>query len=530
MNKTIIININGIVFHIEEDAYEVLKSYMTEVKRHFAYSADSDEIITDIENRLAEMFNERLAAPNKQVIVLQDVEEVIGVMGSVNDFDYPMEEGGSTSNTTSTEKRLLRDPDDKHIAGVCSGLGYYLDIEAKWIRIIMVILAFTTGTTVILYAILWIVVPEARSRQEKMAMKGEPINLQSFKKNFETDGDSFNRNERMGSHSRTGDSIGSAISSIVNFIGRIVKIVVKTLGLFIAIAGSMALIGLIGALIFGIGFFKDGEAYNFILNTVSPRYQSEVIFSAFVLLSIPLIALISFAIRVIFNYRLISKTGAFAMLILWLTGFGMAVYYGSKIASEFKVDAAIEQEVPITKQGTYHLKLNRSRSLSRQDSLSLNLNQNFKGQIISDDDEGFDDNLDVDINIENSDSSTPILVKQYKARGKNLEAALKNAQSIAYTWIEQDSTLTFDKHFKINNQIPFRAQELNLIVKIPLGTRLLIDREVAQHIRNVNVWDCQTKEDDWSSPLDVIMTEGGLKCSKDLNKDNDQQDSTQVVH
>src|SRR5215469_2231425 len=87
MNKTIIININGIVFHIEEDAYEILKNYMTDVKRHFATSADSLEITTDIENRIAEMFNELLARDNKQVIVEQDVNEVIGQMGTVSDFE-----------------------------------------------------------------------------------------------------------------------------------------------------------------------------------------------------------------------------------------------------------------------------------------------------------------------------------------------------------------------------------------------------------------------------------------------------------
>ena len=87
MNKTIIININGIVFHIEEDAYEILKNYMTDVKRHFSNSADSLEITTDIENRIAEMFSELLARDNKQVIIEQDVNAVIGQMGSVADFE-----------------------------------------------------------------------------------------------------------------------------------------------------------------------------------------------------------------------------------------------------------------------------------------------------------------------------------------------------------------------------------------------------------------------------------------------------------
>src|ERR1700759_2954612 len=116
MNKTIIININGIVFHIEEDAYEVLKNYMTDVKRHFMNSADSLEITTDIENRIAEMFNELLAKENKQVIVEQDVKQVIEQMGTVQDFEQSEQDTNATFEHTyynGTEpRRLFRDPDD----------------------------------------------------------------------------------------------------------------------------------------------------------------------------------------------------------------------------------------------------------------------------------------------------------------------------------------------------------------------------------------------------------------------------------
>ena len=107
MNKTIIININGIVFHIEEDAYEVLRSYMTDVKRHFAYSPDNDEIVTDIENRLAEMFTERLTADHKQVIVLADVSYVTEKMGNVNDFSLEDDEPVNTDNASFRNGKKL---------------------------------------------------------------------------------------------------------------------------------------------------------------------------------------------------------------------------------------------------------------------------------------------------------------------------------------------------------------------------------------------------------------------------------------
>src|SRR5476649_88389 len=115
MNKTIIININGIVFHIEEDAYEILKSYMTDVKRHFSNSADSLEITTDIENRIAEMFSETLEKENKQVIVEQDVKSVIEQMGTVSDFEHAEDDGNADANPlnyATATRRLFRDPDD----------------------------------------------------------------------------------------------------------------------------------------------------------------------------------------------------------------------------------------------------------------------------------------------------------------------------------------------------------------------------------------------------------------------------------
>src|SRR5258708_22834875 len=138
MNKTIIININGIVFHIEEDAYEVLKNYMTDVKRHFMNSADSLEITTDIENRIAEMFNELLAKENTQVIVEQYVRSVIEQMGTVEDFENAeADTKASFSNTyyNAEARRLFRDPDDHLIGGVCAGIANYFDMSAVWIRL-----------------------------------------------------------------------------------------------------------------------------------------------------------------------------------------------------------------------------------------------------------------------------------------------------------------------------------------------------------------------------------------------------------
>ncbi|HEY2583110.1 MAG TPA: PspC domain-containing protein, partial [Mucilaginibacter sp.] len=198
MNKTIIININGIVFHIEEDAYEILKNYMTDVKRHFSNSADSLEITTDIENRIAEMFSEMLAKESKQVIIEQDVNAVIEQMGTVADFENAEADSKSAQNpfgdARSGTRRLFRDPDDHLVAGVCAGIASYFDVDTVWIRLAFAIFILAGGTGLILYIILWMVVPKAVSRADRMAMKGEKQNLQGFKKNFEDELSSMKQN------------------------------------------------------------------------------------------------------------------------------------------------------------------------------------------------------------------------------------------------------------------------------------------------------------------------------------------------
>src|SRR3569833_3268281 len=155
MNKTIIININGIVFHIEEDAYEILKNYMTDVKRHFLNSADSLEITTDIENRIAEMFSDILIQENKQVIVEQDVNSVIIQMGRVEDFDEIYEEGktpaGSTDTYTINERKQKHDPEDQKESRENTSKTKNNNIEPLWIRLAFALSFFFVGTGLLLY-------------------------------------------------------------------------------------------------------------------------------------------------------------------------------------------------------------------------------------------------------------------------------------------------------------------------------------------------------------------------------------------
>ncbi|RLD48042.1 MAG: hypothetical protein DRI88_04455 [Bacteroidetes bacterium] len=185
MNKVLDINIKGIIFHLDEDAFNKLNTYLDEINKHFSHKKGCDEIISDIENRLAELFQQKLS-DKKQVITLEDVDEVISIMGHPSDFDDDSEDDNSTisSNRPKVKKRLFRNIDERFLGGVCSGLGAYLNIDPTWVRIIFLLALFLAGGSVIVYIVLWIVIPPARTVSEKLEMQGDPVTISNIEKAF----------------------------------------------------------------------------------------------------------------------------------------------------------------------------------------------------------------------------------------------------------------------------------------------------------------------------------------------------------
>ena len=186
MNKTISINLGGFFFHIDEDAYQKLSRYFDAVKR--SLSPDGrDEIMKDIESRIAELFQERLKN-DKQVVGLSEIEEVISIMGQPEDYKIDDEKSTYQSSSSSTNfyypsKRLYRDKENGMLGGIASGIGHYLNIDALWIRILFIIPPWITfGTSLVIYIILWILIPEAKTTTQKLEMKGEPINISNIEK------------------------------------------------------------------------------------------------------------------------------------------------------------------------------------------------------------------------------------------------------------------------------------------------------------------------------------------------------------
>ena len=503
MNKTIIININGIVFHIEEDAYEVLRSYMTEVKRHFAYSPDSEEIVTDIENRLAEMFNERLAADQKQVIVLADVQFVTGTMGNVNEFDIDDED----DRFSKSGRKLFRDEDDKILGGVCAGLGHYFSVEPRWMRLLAIILIFIGGIGLPVYIILGVIMPAAVTRADKMAMKGEPINIQNFKRNFDEEVEGL-----RGGFNRAQSEVRPVIYQLGKLIVTIATLFIKFIVSIVAFAGILAMIALFIGLIVFLGYWNSNELNTFPFTIVNPGYKSVLAFSAFIIVFIPLAALVLFAFRVLVKRIAISKTVYFTMLIIWISGLVLGAFHASRIGSEFNEEAEFSVTTSLAPSSVYYLQVNPVEFLTKADSLRYNIDQtNFNGTLISRN-RDFNQPRSVRIRIEKGDVDKPTMIQEYGARGSNFEEALSTARRVKHGFIQKDSLLIFDPRTHLERGELWRDQSVTLVLRIPENTTVRIGRPVYRFLHEYNFWECEPEDAGSGYLSEWKMTPEGLKC------------------
>jgi phage shock protein PspC (stress-responsive transcriptional regulator) len=203
MKKTININLGGHPIIIDEDAFQQLETYLSRIGDYFSNSEGREEIVTDIETRIAELFQQELKG--KKIVSSKEVQKVIEIMGVPEHFggeepqseyeeaeEIPKESKGKQGHQKKYQKtgkkRLFRDPSDKVIGGVASGLSAYFGIDDPvWLRIVFVLLFFTTGVGLLAYIIMWIIVPKAKSASDRLSMHGDPINVDSIAHNIEED-------------------------------------------------------------------------------------------------------------------------------------------------------------------------------------------------------------------------------------------------------------------------------------------------------------------------------------------------------
>ncbi|MBQ8769920.1 MAG: PspC domain-containing protein [Bacteroides sp.] len=340
MKKTYNINLGGIVFHIDEDAYELLDKYLSNLRIHFSKEEGAEEIVHDMELRISELFSERLNEKN-QVITLKDVEEIIAQMGKPEEFsEDATQDTNEYIKEEKTPKRLFRDPDNKVIGGVCSGIAAYFGWDVTILRILLIILAFPVFWNgafiikgiVLFYIIAWIIIPEANTATDKLSMKGMKVNVENIGKTV-TDGfEKVNDYVKSDKPRSILHKIGEAIVSVVGFLVKAVLVIaaicftpVLFILLVVCFSLLMAAIGVIGSL--PAFFYHAMPVVDWSVVTSSPVPTTLLAVSGILVIGIPIVGFIHFLMSTFGGWKAMPFAARMTLLVLWLIALGVGTFF-----------------------------------------------------------------------------------------------------------------------------------------------------------------------------------------------------------
>jgi hypothetical protein len=355
-----------------------------------------------------------------------------------------------------------------------------------------------------------------------MAMKGEAFNLQGFKRNFEEEmsnlKDSFkNASDQMRPFVKeSGSFIAEFIEVLGTFMQGAGKTILKFIAIIIMISGSVALLSALISVAALLGFWDTATTEIFPLNIVDKAYFTTFVIAVLIVVVIPLLSLILLSVRIAFNSRSINRMFSYALLLIWLCALSVGIFYTAKITTEFKEEAEFTQNIPLKPFPVYTLSIDRSRFFSKEDSLHYQLNsKEYMGRIIQNDEDGpFNSPRNVSIRIEKSENGVPSLTQSYSSQGINFETALFHAKNIHYDFMQKDSVLRFSPELHLMKNVNWRNQQVELVLRVPVGAKLNIERDLDRYLQGYSLWDCGDN-DRREEPYYGIMTAEGLKCQFD---------------
>ncbi|WP_339706250.1 PspC domain-containing protein [uncultured Kriegella sp.] len=537
MNKTVNINLANIFFHIDEEAYRKLRNYLEAIKRSFAGTPGSDEIIADIEARLAELFHEKMQH-ERQVITEKEVDEVIAIMGQPEDYmidEDIFEDEPLSQKEPKRIKKLYRDIDHKYIAGVSSGLGHYFKIDALWMRLLWILLTIgSSGGFILVYGLLWILIPEAVTTSQKLDMRGEEINISNIERKVKEGFDGVADKVKNADYDAMGNKIKSSGQTFFDTIGKIImfffKIIAKFIGIILIITGTAGIIALLVAL-FTVGVFKGVhfpgmDFYQMADATNTPIWLASLFI--FFVSAIPLFFLLYLGLKILVNnLKSIGNIAKFSLLGLWLISLIALIVLGIQqgTARAFEGSATTKEELfSLNEPDTLKVAL-----VSPENSGILNT-MNIDDIMLYKDDDGNDILLsnDVQVKIEKSNGSSSHIRVRKDARGSSFNDARETAEKIAYDYRTEKNTIYLDNFLTTHRSNKFKDQEVQVNLAIPEGTVISYENNNnrcwtmrAPLDRNMN--GCEMTKYLWQMDANGELI--CLNCPEENDDDDDDENS-----
>lgn len=534
MNKTVNINLGGMFFHIDEDAYLKLTRYFDAIKRSLNNSSGQDEIIKDIEMRVSELLTEKQKS-EKHVVGLKDVDEVIAVMGQPEDYRLEDEENVNQSfnYTNIKHKKLYRDKEKGMIGGVATGLGHYFGVDAVWIKILFLVFVFAGfGTGILAYFVLWIVTPEAVTTSEKLEMTGEPVTISNIEKKVREEIDSLSEKFKNADYDKMGNQVKSGAerisSSFGDFVMTVFKIFAKFLGVILIMSGvSVIILLLIGIFTLGTNIFLDFPWENFIEAgnfTEYPIWSFGLLM--FFAVGIPFFFMTLLGFKLLSpNTKTIGNIAKYTLLAVWIIAVAIAISIGIKQATEISYDnKAVEKKaISITANDTLFVKFRYNDYYAKD----LDHHKDFEFVQDSANNDLIYSN-DVRLHVLHTDEATPYIQIEKSARGNSFTSAKKRAEKIVYNFQIKGNYLILDNYFLTDVKNKFRGQEVDVFLYLPEGQLFKPDASIQDYDDSENDFFNLHFSGNYSYKVQGSKIKC-LNCPSDENEDDYYEEETNSI-
>lgn len=560
MKKIININLSSRLIPIEDSAYEILRQYLDSLKRYFSQEEGADEIVGDIESRIAEVFQDNIRK-GAHCITDEDVQAIKTSMGTPEQFgDEPVNNTKESKTSSSQEsyayygrprKRFYRDPESKVLGGVCSGLGSYFNVDPIVFRIVFALMAVGLwGGGILLYFILWFATPEAVTAAEKLEMRGERVDLNNIKATVQEEMNTFRgRMERMGDDVRNfsegrgkqfGRDAGTAIEGFFRGLANVIAFVAKGFFLFIAVVILFTIVvGLIAAAAFSAVLFPIKELI------FDAGAQSMLFWPAIALIiGIPILSIIMFLVRKVTGSKQTNKYAGYTLGFFWLLGVVFTIWLSISLSKDFNGPRSKETETFALVQPTNErLVIQKAEDMLDMDEVDI-----FDGTLRVVDDTAII--RDIRIEVKKSDTDSFRVTMERSSHGRTASQAKILAREIQFQLHQNDSVLLIPSGFSIPRNSIYRRQAILLTIYVPVGKTIVINRDVWRHYNFIRNWRNEwwdNRDDDWdnNNQIDIKMNTDGWekkerpeerknKAEKDSTLDNyqykgpDQQNTTPV--
>ncbi len=468
MDKTISISLGGFSFIVDDRAFFKLKNYLDDIRRSLHGMEGTEDIISDVEIRIAELFKEKLGV--REVVNEMDVDHIINVMGTPEQYvDEDNEENTKTYTSSGSsykqatgdkiKRKLYRDPNDKIIAGVLSGLAHYLGVETWVTRLLWIVLFFSdvfisgASLTIISYIVLWIILPKAESATQKYEMYGQAGDFETIKKNA-----SQAATEMKG----VARDASGALGKLFHVLG---KIILFFLGIMLICTGIGLIIGAIALLITSSAELPM-QVFGYIVDYEWQDWAAKAIMV--ILMIVPAILLITLGARLISNRVKVNKTFVWSSLALWFIALIGASVLGVSLAKNFTRDIEFADKKAFTvSQDTLVISFEEYKNVGQR-KIKWAFNDDMGGFV------QFDGKLHRriydDVEIRQSPNDLVYVEIMNYSKGSSMDDARKNAEMIKYDYtMNANGELVFDKYLSLPDNSKFRDQLVSLIVYVPKG-------------------------------------------------------------